>query len=268
MPQATPTILALDFDGVVCDGLIEYFQTAWKAYCRIWKPTDLTPPAGLAEPFYRARPVVESGWEMPLVLRSLQQGTPEDDILSHWPTLCKDLVQQEGIVPAELAATVDAVRDEWIATDGEHWLAQHRFYPGVVDRLQYTLSSPVQVRIITTKEGRFVRQLLQQQGVEMADRQILGKEVKQPKAQTLRDLFAEFGSDSVIWFVEDRLKTLQGIQTQPDLSSVGLFLATWGYNTADERNLVKQGKVEQGDRIHPLSLEQFAQEFPAWVADK
>ncbi|MEN9520383.1 MAG: hypothetical protein RLZZ381_2971, partial [Cyanobacteriota bacterium] len=31
-----PDILALDFDGVVCDGLLEYFATTKRAYQQIW----------------------------------------------------------------------------------------------------------------------------------------------------------------------------------------------------------------------------------------
>gem|GEM_PF-4100580 len=30
MTIKTPTLIALDFDGVLCNGLIEYFQTAWR----------------------------------------------------------------------------------------------------------------------------------------------------------------------------------------------------------------------------------------------
>jgi phosphoglycolate phosphatase-like HAD superfamily hydrolase len=258
-----PTILALDFDGVICDGLIEYFQTAWRTYCHCWQPSDNTPPDGLAEQFYRLRPVVESGWEMPLVLRSLLLGTSEADILTHWGAIARDLVAAEQLVPAALGAAVDRIRDEWIAADLDHWLAQHRFYPGVIERLHQLLHSSVQVVIITTKEGRFVQQLLQQQNLALASSQIFGKEVQQPKAQTLRDLLqtstAKAGDRPSIWFIEDRLKTLQAVDRQPDLLPVNLFLADWGYNTPSDRAM-----AAQSDRIQLLSLAKFAQDFSAW----
>jgi len=50
-------ILALDFDGVICDGLIEYFKPLG-TYCQIWKPSLPTPPADLAASFYQLRPVM------------------------------------------------------------------------------------------------------------------------------------------------------------------------------------------------------------------
>jgi hypothetical protein len=118
--------------------------------------------------------------------------------------------------------------------------------------------------IITTKEGRFVRQLLHQQHVDLPESQIFGKEVRQPKAQTLRNLFQQFSQKTTgaveIWFVEDRLKTLQAIQAQPELNAVQLFLAAWGYNTSVEREAVGQ----ENSQIHLLSLPKFSQAFSEW----
>ena len=45
------TLFALDFDGVLCNGLIEYFQTAWRAYCQVWSPSVITPPRGSRSQF-------------------------------------------------------------------------------------------------------------------------------------------------------------------------------------------------------------------------
>lgn len=259
----TPTVLALDFDGVICDGLVEYFQTAWRAYCEIWSPADQSPPAGLNTRFYALRPVVESGWEMPLVLRSLLLGTADDEILQNWQAIASDLVEAEQLEPSQLGATVDRVRDDWIAADLDHWLAQHRFYPGVLDRLQQILQSSTQLTIVTTKEGRFVQKLLQQEGIDLTESQIFGKEVKQPKFKTLRQLMQKFTVDPnhpiSLWFVEDRLKTLYAVKAHADLASIQLFLADWGYNTAADRE-----NAQQDDQIHLLSLDYFSQNFSAW----
>lgn len=257
---AMPTILALDFDGVVCDGLIEYFQTAWQAYCQIWSPADTTPPSGLAEQFYRLRPVIETGWEMPVLLRSLQLNTPEAEILENWQAIAQQRITEDNLKASEIADRVDRVRDEWIASDLESWLAQHRFYPGIISLLQRVLESSIHLVIITTKEGRFVRQLLQQQGIDLLTAQIYGKEVKRPKAETLRMLLQQFSNNPdqavSIWFVEDRLKTLQTIQKQPDLSEIKLYLADWGYNTEAERAI-----AHSDSQICLLSLKALEEEF-------
>jgi phosphoglycolate phosphatase-like HAD superfamily hydrolase len=263
MTEQQPTVLALDFDGVVCDGLIEYFQTAWRAYCQLWQPSDNTPPDGLADRFYQLRPVVETGWEMPVLIHAMLEGVADSEILAQWSAIAPQQSAAANLEPSTIAATVDQIRDVWIQSDLEHWLSQHRFYPGIIDRLQEVINSPILPVIITTKEGRFVKQLLQQQQIDLPTTQIFGKEVKQPKAQTLRDLLDKFRQEThhpvQIWFIEDRLKTLQGIQTQPDLDSIELFLADWGYNMETDRQ-----QAAQDSRIHLLGLDTFAQEFAQW----
>jgi phosphoglycolate phosphatase-like HAD superfamily hydrolase len=262
MAETAPTLLALDFDGVLCDGLVEYFQVSWQAYCQIWSPADPTPPAGLAEQFYRLRPVVETGWEMPLVLRSLLLGVSEAEILQGWADIAARQIATDGLASVDLSTAVDHLRDQWIKTDLKGWLAQHRFYPGVVDRLRQVIDSPVYLVIISTKEGRFIRQLLQQQAIELSTEQILGKETGQPKAESLRQLIQKFSTTSdlpvSVWFVEDRLKTLLAVQ--PKLARVKLFLADWGYNTATERESICHSST-----VQLLSLKQFSQDFSAWL---
>ncbi|WP_017655827.1 HAD family hydrolase [Fortiea contorta] len=260
MTASNPTILALDFDGVICDGLIEYFEVAWRTYSQIWTPANDTPSNDLASRFYRLRPVIETGWEMPVLIKALVDGIPDEKILQQWVTITPQILLDYQIQAREIGAKLDNIRDEWIATDLDNWLSLHKFYPGVVEKIQATLTSNIQMYIVTTKEGRFVQQLLQQSGVDLPPGVIFGKEEKRPKYEILRQLKekAEFQPVS-LWFVEDRLKTLQLVQQQPDLADVQLFLADWGYNTQAERKLAED---DQG--IQLISLSQFAQEFSAW----
>jgi phosphoglycolate phosphatase-like HAD superfamily hydrolase len=260
MAANIPTILALDFDGVLGDGLIEYFQTSWRTYCQIWSPPSQTPPTDLAASFYRLRPVIETGWEMPILIKALLSDIPEAKISQDWATIAQQLLKETNLAAADISKKLDQIRDELIASDLASWLNLHRFYPGVVERLRLLLESSVKPMIITTKEGRFVQQLLQQQGVQMPTQSIIGKESKRPKPQVLRELLeASIGEPLQLWFVEDRLKTLELVQQQKDLDAVQLYLADWGYNTPEERESVRHAA-----RIHLLSLSQFAQDLSAW----
>ncbi|MGV0025892.1 HAD family hydrolase [Phormidesmis priestleyi] len=253
---ANPTILALDFDGVICDGLREYFQTAWKAYSQVWH--DATPREELAPQFYRLRPVVETGWEMPVLIRALVLGIEETEILHNWTAIALQITTRDHVEAMQISTIVDDIRDRWIASDLEGWLSEHQFYPGVLQRLAEVLNSSIQTAVISTKEGRFIQQLLRQQGIQLTDDQVYGKEVKRPKAQILQEL-TEKNGNVPIWFVEDRLKTLQGIEHHADLENVTLFLADWGYNTDRDRQ-----SIRESDRIHLLSLQQFGQAFSTW----
>ncbi|WP_404786828.1 HAD family hydrolase [Altericista sp. CCNU0014] len=253
-----PDALALDFDGVICNGLREYFQTSLRAYRQIWPHTAEDCPPTWEATFGRLRPVVETGWEMPLVLRALDRGWAEADILLDWPAIRSQLLLQEDLDWREIGYQVDSLRDRWIESDLESWLALHCFYPGVVAQLDRWISAKLPIFIITTKESRFVKALLFQAGIALPSDALYGKDCKQSKAETLRQLKARgFGN---LWFVEDRLATLTAIQTQPDLASVTLFLADWGYNTKAERQ-----RATSTEALHPIALSQFESSFERWL---
>ena len=254
--MAIPDILALDFDGVLCDGLVEYFQTAWYAYSRLWNGDDNQPPEGLAEQFYPLRPVIETGWEMPVLIRALVTGVSPSDILDRWRDICQEIVDRDGLSAAEIMAEVDGYRDRQIQNNLDRWLAYHRFYPGTIEQLKLLQKSSVELVIITTKEARFARELLRQEGVYFSEEQIIGKGAKRPKTESL----LEFNpAEKQIWFIEDRLKTLLSVVQHPELTSVQLFLATWGYNTARDRE-----SIAKHSRISALSLDQFCQPLDRW----
>jgi len=258
VPASTPTILALDFDGVLCDGTAEYFGAAWRVWRRLRPSVAPDPPRGLVDRYARVRPVVEHGWEMPLLVMALLAGAGEAEILERWRP--EVLLGKLGRTRDEIAAVLDVVRDEWIAADEADWLDHHRFYPGVIHRLRRLGGGPTRVVIVTTKEGRFARKLLVRQGLDLGVEDVYGKEAGRPKPEILRELVEPRSSARSLWFVEDRLKTLEGVKSTPGLDDVGLFLAGWGYNTPRDR------EAARGDsRVVLLSLERFAGDFPAWV---
>jgi phosphoglycolate phosphatase-like HAD superfamily hydrolase len=255
-----PGILALDFDGVICDGLIEYFATTQRTYEQLWHQDRNLEE--LAQNFYKLRPVIETGWEMPVLLRSLVLGVSEAEIFSNWSAIADNIVRAEKLDRMTVSQKLDRVRDNWIQEDLAGWLSLHRFYPGIIDRLQQIINSPIQLYIVTTKEGRFVEQLLQQQAIELPAPQIIGKEVKRPKYETLRILKNEASSNNIIWFVEDRLSALQQVRQQADLQDVTVFLADWGYNIEVDR---QRAQAEEG--INLLSLDKFILDFDRWKND-
>jgi len=236
---SVPNLLALDFDGVICDGMLEYFQAAWRGYCEVWAPADNEPPEGVAERFYVLRPVIETGWEMPVLVHAILQGIGDEAIFADWPGLVERLVVEAGKDKAVLARALDGGRDHEIQHHLDDWLALHRFYPGALELVKQVEASPTQLYIVSTKEGRFITQLLARAGVTLKPEQIIGKEVKRPKYETLRLLKQDLAADASIWFVEDRLPALQLVHEQPDLQNVKLFLADWGYNTVASHQAAK-----------------------------
>ncbi|MEL4896437.1 HAD family hydrolase [Crocosphaera sp. Alani8] len=257
----TPKILALDFDGVICNGLKEYFQTTLRTYQKLWNSHSEDNLESCANSFYQLRPVIETGWEMPILLRALVLEYEKPNIVSNWHQICSEIVTKENLNKEEVMATLDGVRDDWIKTDLDNWLALHEFYPGVLEKLGQILNSSTRLYIVTTKEGRFVKQLLKQQNLSFPEVNIFGKEVKQPKYETLRQILKNNQeTPNNLWFIEDLLKTLKKVQSQDDLKQVNLFLADWGYNTSKTHEL-----VNQDNEIYLLSLNKFSQDFSKWI---
>jgi phosphoglycolate phosphatase-like HAD superfamily hydrolase len=186
------------------------------------------------------------------VIHALRSGFGETELLRDWPNLSLELLQHHKLTSKQVSRVVDEIRDRWIAQDLPDWLAQHEFYPGVVDWLK-TLDEFV---IISTKEGRFIQQLLAQVDIVIPADRLFGKEKQRPKYETLRALKHRY---PCIWFVEDRFKTLETVIWQSDLADVNLFLADWGYNLPTERE-----SARHSDRVNLLSLAHLAQGVDGW----
>jgi hypothetical protein len=262
--MVSPNILALDFDGVLCDGMREYFEASRRTYTKVW-PTDTVPGEDLFPAFRALRPVIMTGWEMPLLLRAVVQGRPEAAMLQGWERIRDELLNvgplRGGALVSTLTDTLDAVRRAWIAADPCDWLEQNVPYCSL-DEVRRLVAAPERTLLVTTKEGEFARQILDHWDVHLAG--IQGKEAGTHKCENLRALIADYteghGRRPRLWFVEDRLETLRHVTTHADLADVRLFLAAWGYNTPETR-----ASVQGDERIRLLDLDQFRRGLTAWL---
>jgi hypothetical protein len=259
-----PDILALDFDGVLCDGMHEYFEASRRTHLRVW-PHEGAPGNDLFSAFRALRPVILSGWEMPLLLHAIARGSDQSAIARSWDEVRDELVRSEALPGAELVRTLqrtlDDVRREWIAADRDDWLRQNVPYCRL-DELRRVVAEPERALVVTTKEGEFARLILDSWSVRLAG--IQGKEAGIHKCENLRSLIADFasvrGRRPTVWFVEDRLETLEHVTTHPDLADVGLFLATWGYTTPAAR-----AAASRDGRVRALELDRFRQGPSSWL---
>ena len=261
-----PRLLAVDFDGVLCDGRPEYFETARRAYAAVWPGADAVGAGAAAARFAAARPLVESGWEMPVLLHALVTGVPDSDLVDRraWRSAARRLLAGAGLEPERLGQALNAARDAWFARDPEGWRRHHAFYPGVCPRLLRAVDTGVQVTVVTTKAERFARALLGSQHSRLASLPIIGREPggAVPKPASLARLAADHrlpGGAAGLWFVEDLLETLDAVRTRPELAAARLFLAGWGYNTLEQR-----AAAGVGGHVALLSLADFVAPFDAW----
>lgn len=260
--MTAPALLALDFDGVICDTAHEGYRSAWHVCREVIPALSEAAPTDQAQRFVRLRPVLEHGWEFPLLMLAILDGIPEATIWESFQTTCRQqLLERYRVTPKQLAVLMDEARDGAIRRNLDDWLAGQALYPGMADRLRAILSSDILLYIITTKEARFANTLLETHGVAVPTDRIWGKERARPKAELLRSLAAAHTIPfRNIWFVEDRLQTIRAVQGEADLAAVGLFLALWGYIMPKDPDA-----AARDPRIVPLSLDRFCQDFSAWA---
>jgi phosphoglycolate phosphatase-like HAD superfamily hydrolase len=248
-------VLITDFDGVVIDGMAEYWWAARSCALRLLPSLEPLPEA-IPALFTALRPRVLAGWEMP-VLAALVAGKalPQADFQRNYSSALQASLALLGWKQAQLTQLLDQVRQEAIASNREGWLARHRVYPWMQERLWRFQEDGEPWQVLTTKSAEFTRELLQAHGLEPAA--VYGRE-QGPKPSVLRLLLAERRTGQSVWrFLEDRRLTLEEVLETPGLEQVSCLLVSWGY-------LLPEDKDHLPARIGLLNPETLAKPLDDW----
>jgi len=228
LSKAQSTIYALDFDGVLCDSAVETAITGWKAATYVWSDMAGTIPEEThIEQFRVLRPQLETGYEAILFMRLLQQGESVGSIQANIANFIKELGADAELLKQLFGKT----RDQWIAHARDEWISMNPLFDGVVEKLQNLKGQPWY--IVTTKQERFVEQILQASQVELPI-DIYGLDRKMSKQAVLAELLDKHGQHKIC-LVEDRLPTLLGVLENKQLNAIDMQLVDWGYNTEQDR---------------------------------
>ncbi len=222
-------LLALDFDGVLCDSARETGMTAWRAGQAIWSDWSGEAPRELVDRFCALRPWLETGYQAIPMMRMAWQGVTPQNLATDYTSYQTRAFEDAQRSREELVTLFGATRDAWIRDDLAGWLAANRFFPGTVEALVRVLADGVPVTIVTTKQERFVTALLKGAGIEFSADRLYGLERAVSKETVLRQLLDAHAGQ--VHFVEDRVDTLVRVIDRPELNEVRLYLATWGYCT-------------------------------------
>ena len=263
----TPGLLALDFDGVVCDGIDEMVESSWRTLSEVTKRELRTARrAELHARFSALRPAIESGWEMVVLLGVLSEEPASEDAGlrdgQRWAEARDAYLRAHALTHAPIATAFDAVRVRWMEKDARGWLERHRFYEGIAAWLTRLVADRQLVYVLSTKSKPFLDALLAWQNVPLPSDRVIGRaEPKREKWDVLRGLAASHGlGTGDVWFVEDRLATLVDMRRHaPDFVAARLFLADWGYIFRD-----RDPDAARAVGIPVLSLQQATGPFEAW----
>ena len=243
-------IYALDFDGVICDSAIETGITGWKAAIQIWPDMKAPlPSTELINQFRLTRPVIETGFEAILIIRLLYLKQSIDSIINNFNTIKRQVLVESDQTPEALKKLFGNTRDYWIKNNLDEWIAMNPLFPGIREKLKNISHQPW--AIVTTKQERFVSQILVANEINLPGNCIYGLDRQMSKEAVLSELLEKNPQQS-IHFIEDRLATLLNVIANDRLSTLTLSFALWGYNTAEDKSA-----AQSQQRINSITLDQF-----------
>ncbi len=232
MKQAV--IYALDFDGVICDSALETGISGWKVACHLWGDFRAPlPTQQVIDDFRKVRPMMGTGYEAIVINKLLHDGETVESIVNNYEAKKAAVIQDSGLEIDGLKRLFGETRDAWIHEDIDDWVEKNPLFPGIAEKLQ-DLTDKGLWYIVTTKQERFVKQILTACNVQIPDGRIFGLDRNMTKEAILIDLLNKH-PDERLCFVEDMLASLFRVKNNHQLASVKLLLASWGYNTAQDR---------------------------------
>jgi phosphoglycolate phosphatase-like HAD superfamily hydrolase len=228
LPCDAVKLLALDFDGVICDSAREAFVVAVRSFEAAFPEQRLAPSAEadaeLFARFVEGMPLGNRAEDYAVLLAAIISGVPLPDQAAY-----------DGFRARIDAGRLRAfhkrfyrVRAAWAEADPAGWLARMSPYPGFCELLRRR-AGDVRLAIATAKDRGSVRRLLAAYGVLdlFEGGFVLDKEAGEKKREHVTKLAALVGCAlAEVTFVDDKVNHLE------DVAPLGTrcVLARWGYN--------------------------------------
>ncbi len=237
-------LLVFDFDGVIVDGMEEYWWSARSAWLALVESPGLAEerlPLAVPDGFRQLRPWIHHGWEMVLIAELLQdpdgplQVEGLEGFVHDYDKHCEQALAARGWTSRQLQGALEQVRRLAVANDRAAWLGRHRPFPGVPERLSRFDAEGLDWAVLTTKGRDFTAELLA--GFDLQPQLLFGHE-----AGTKPDVLLQLRLERpLVGFVEDRRPTLEVVRGTPGLEALPCFLVEWGYLRPADREALPSG---------------------------
>ena len=257
-------ILALDFDGVICDSAGECLFTSYSYYAPI---AGLAPISGLdeipeavREKFYRMRPFIRDGKDYMLILYFITHGIPievQEDFDQHSSDHLEQVCQEvEAADAKELEELFQRKRRDIRARDEPAWLGLNPLYQELEEGLLTCQDQFDRIYVTTSKPTDAVVQILAHHRIPLSEDHIYGYDKvkkEQGKNGHLNKVHQLTGAPfEEIHLVDDQLSHLKAAQQL----GANCYHASWGYTTK------QQG--QEADAVGIASLKQ--ESMVGWMA--
>ncbi len=240
--QSKP-LLVFDFDGVIVDGMSEYWSSSRKACLEIIfnESFSYSFPKSIPEKFRKIRPWITHGWEMVLITAELSR--KESPLFTLGAKAFSDDYEKNltnaleawKLTPKQLQKALDQIRKETIQDNFEAWFANHKPFPQVINRIKKLKDEGINFAVLTTKSAGFTAKLLA--NLNLKPTLLYGHE-SGSKTKVLLQIAKHHKLQG---FVEDRRSTLEKVLKTPGLESLPCYLADWGYLKPNDKLKIPSG---------------------------
>ncbi len=247
-------IFLFDFDGVIVDGMHEYWNSSLLACEKYLNSPYISVDQNLYKTvpnaFKKIRPWVKYGWEMILIVHEIikpenpLKNHNKDDFINNYHQNCQRILNDNYWNSEDLQKILDKSRKCQIDNDFESWVNLHNPYFEVINFMKELQKRKIKTGIITTKGKIFAEKILKQ--LNISPEFIYGYE-SGTKIKIAEELSQTY---EILGFLEDRKKTLIDIKKNSETSHIPCFLADWGYlkeldrfNLSNEIKLIKLGNL-------------------------
>ena len=233
-------LFLFDFDGVIVDGMNEYWHSSLLACEKFLNSPDISIDQDLykrvSNTFIKMRPWVKYGWEMVIIVHEIiKNENPlnndnKNDFLNKYDQNCQQILLDNSWLAEDLQKYLDESRKYQIAKDFEMWVKLHNPFYEVLEFIEKTKKERIKAGIITTKGKIFATKILEK--LNIFPELIFGYE-SGTKIEIASKLSKEY---EIVGFLEDRKKTLIDIKNNTDTKHIPCYLADWGYLKNTDRN--------------------------------
>ncbi len=226
-------LILFDFDGVVIDGINEYWFSSLIACKKFLNtkeiPVDLNIHRPVSQEFIHLRPWVKFGWEMVIITHEIvKENTTLDSLgaenfTKNYYHNCQEILKKNSWAAEIVQKSLDDSRQFQLSTNPNKWISMHKPFSEVLSFMRQAKQNGFKIGIISTKGIEFTTQVIN--SFNIFPELIFGYE-SGSKTQIISALKLDY---KIVGFIEDRRQTLINIVNNKFTANIPCFLANWGY---------------------------------------
>ncbi|WP_409473864.1 HAD family hydrolase [Streptomyces sp. HC307] len=227
-------LLALDFDGVVCDALEECALVTWLGVQRHDRSIPGSGHVELLPADFMARFQKVRNYSR-LLDHFVVAHHPAADSIGSQADFDLLFASASSDHVSRFATAASLARDWFRTEETEFWLGLHTLYTGLDNLLRQHSGN---VAIITAKDEQSVRSILRRHGLDQTVSEIFGECGR--KAEAVQELCSRRGTTAEsVTFIDDNLTNVR----QVSATGARARWAQWGYQTPEHREEAKRFNV-------------------------